>query len=464
MTKFLNPFIAYYDTNGEPISGGKLNFYEAGTTNFQNVYADSSLTTPLSNPVVADSDGRFPTMYMQKLSYKIILTDADDVTIKTVDNYDFTNEVLFDDIKQQATTTYQGVVELATTEEVIQGTDNERAVTPFAIKNALANTIITPQGFIYNLIPSNAADTDHDITISTGTCRNATNDGDINLETEITKQTDAVWQAGTDMGGMPQTVTKTGTFNTTGTAVTGTSSLFQTEFKVGDVLYSSSNAEYRMITDITNDTTATLESAFSIDVSGDNVQKNGLAPNATYHMFVINKTDGTVDSGYDTQPNAENLLADSNIVTDGYLFYRRIFSFINDSAANLIEFKSTEIEGNGCEIEYVKNILDSTSTASSEAGIGYNISVPNSTHIRAKVHCMFNRSGDRFAQVSPTTDSFPTTLSLQNCNVQTSATTPTNLETHFLNIVESKFYVKSSVTGTWDIVSIRTYGYTDYRI
>jgi len=129
MTKYINQFIAEYDGNGEPLSGGKLNFYDAGTTDRQPVYSDEALTTPLSNPVVANGAGRFPTMYMQKITYKIVLTDSDDVGIATEDDVDYTNATLFTDIKIYATTTVSGVVTLATAADVITGTDALKAVT-----------------------------------------------------------------------------------------------------------------------------------------------------------------------------------------------------------------------------------------------------------------------------------------------------------------------------------------------
>jgi len=157
MTKYTNQFIAEYDLDGQPLSGGLLNFYEAGTTNREPVYSDEALTTALSNPVVADSQGRFPTMYMQKIDYKIVLTDSSGVTIKTLDNADYTDKTLFDDIKQSATTTYAGVVKLATSSDVIVGTDDEKAVTSAAIKNSLEEIKIVYKGYINGGVVTNSS-------------------------------------------------------------------------------------------------------------------------------------------------------------------------------------------------------------------------------------------------------------------------------------------------------------------
>jgi hypothetical protein len=157
---YVNAFNQYFDTNGNPLSAGKIYFYEAGTLNPLSVYADQGLVTPLSNPVVLDGDGRAPTIWMQGEDYKVILTDLNDVMIQTVDNYNLGNAATFDSIKQYATTSYSGVVELATIAEAIAGTDSTRAVTPdglvASIQNFAQTTALTtlPDGYIKGLIPS----------------------------------------------------------------------------------------------------------------------------------------------------------------------------------------------------------------------------------------------------------------------------------------------------------------------
>lgn len=51
------------DASGNPLSGAKITFYENGTTTPAVVYADYELTTPLSNPVVANSAGQFASIF-----------------------------------------------------------------------------------------------------------------------------------------------------------------------------------------------------------------------------------------------------------------------------------------------------------------------------------------------------------------------------------------------------------------
>lgn len=80
------PFFQAIDGNGDPIAGAKLNFYRTGTSTRQDTYTTSALDTANANPVVADANGRFGPIYPgTSFDYKVVLTDASDVTISTID-------------------------------------------------------------------------------------------------------------------------------------------------------------------------------------------------------------------------------------------------------------------------------------------------------------------------------------------------------------------------------------------
>jgi len=88
MATLLQPYLVAVDGNGEPMAGAKLAFYVTGTSTPQAVYARAD-TTPgneLTNPVVANSDGLFPPIYLGDGSaYKMILRTSEDVVVSTVD-------------------------------------------------------------------------------------------------------------------------------------------------------------------------------------------------------------------------------------------------------------------------------------------------------------------------------------------------------------------------------------------
>lgn len=74
------------DSNGDPISGAKLNFFITLTSTPKDTYSDSAKTTANANPVVADASGRFGDIFMDlDVAYKVTYTDASDVEIDTWD-------------------------------------------------------------------------------------------------------------------------------------------------------------------------------------------------------------------------------------------------------------------------------------------------------------------------------------------------------------------------------------------
>lgn len=87
MARFL--FEAYprgADADLDPVSGGKMYVYAAGTTTPAAVYSDVALSVAHAHPIIANSAGIWPQVYAHDGSYKIVVKDADDVTLQTVDN------------------------------------------------------------------------------------------------------------------------------------------------------------------------------------------------------------------------------------------------------------------------------------------------------------------------------------------------------------------------------------------
>lgn len=79
----LQPWI---DINGNPYSGAKAYFYDAGTTTPKVVYKDAALSNPHDFPVGADSGGQFPAIFItEQTTYRIRITTATNVTFWDVD-------------------------------------------------------------------------------------------------------------------------------------------------------------------------------------------------------------------------------------------------------------------------------------------------------------------------------------------------------------------------------------------
>lgn len=85
----------FFDNNGNPLSGGKLFTYAAGTTTNQATYTSSSGNTAHTNPIVLDSAGRVPgneVWLANGQSYKFLLKTSTDVQLWSVDNVSGIND------------------------------------------------------------------------------------------------------------------------------------------------------------------------------------------------------------------------------------------------------------------------------------------------------------------------------------------------------------------------------------
>lgn len=80
------PYQTVFDANGNPVSGALINVYAAGTLNRIDTFTDVDLAVANTNPIVADSAGRYVAFLTPNISYKYIITDAAAVAIRTQDN------------------------------------------------------------------------------------------------------------------------------------------------------------------------------------------------------------------------------------------------------------------------------------------------------------------------------------------------------------------------------------------
>lgn len=79
------PKFTGFDNNGDPLIGGKLYVYTAGTTTLATTYSDANGLVPNSNPVILDAGGR-ATVFLAPGSYKFVLKTYSDATVWSQDN------------------------------------------------------------------------------------------------------------------------------------------------------------------------------------------------------------------------------------------------------------------------------------------------------------------------------------------------------------------------------------------
>lgn len=96
-TVYLSPIFnnAQLDNSGNPLTGGKLYWYEAGTSTPSTTYTSHAGSTPQANPIILNSRGEpaNPIWLISGQSYKAVLKSATDVVIRTVDNIDGINDI-----------------------------------------------------------------------------------------------------------------------------------------------------------------------------------------------------------------------------------------------------------------------------------------------------------------------------------------------------------------------------------
>lgn len=171
----LAPYIMpqFFDNNGNPLSGGKLFTYAAGTTTKLATYTDSTGTVPNTNPVIMNTRGEplnGGVWVPAGVAYKFVLapsTDSDPPTnaFWTVDNA------------------------------------------------ASDSTAPLATGFLFGLTLSNGAAPTTDINIAVGKCRSSDDSYDLNLASLLTKQLNVAWAPGTNAGGLDTGAVANGTYH-----------------------------------------------------------------------------------------------------------------------------------------------------------------------------------------------------------------------------------------------------------
>lgn len=78
----------FFDNNGDPLSGGKIYTYAAGTTTPLTTYTSRDGLTPNANPIILDAAGRTPQQIWstEGLLYKYVVSTSTDVQIRVWDN------------------------------------------------------------------------------------------------------------------------------------------------------------------------------------------------------------------------------------------------------------------------------------------------------------------------------------------------------------------------------------------
>jgi len=210
-------FVQFFDNDGDPLAGGLLYTYEAGTTTPKATYADFESAGENSNPVVLDSAGR-AKIFIDG-SYRFVLHDADDVPIAngTTDNVtSFTNDIASGEPGDNTVSTVKIV---------------DEAVTPAKLSPEVY-TLFDDKVLSGLVLSNNTTDATNDIDTAIGACVSDDGTTVMTLTSAITKRLDAAWSVGTNQGGLD-----TGSISNTTYHVWV---IYRTDTDITDVLFSLS--------------------------------------------------------------------------------------------------------------------------------------------------------------------------------------------------------------------------------
>jgi hypothetical protein len=205
------PFHVYLDNSGTALNGGKLHFYEGGTSTPKTTWADSAMQSANDNPVVLDSTGR-ATIFVRGL-YKVVLKDSNDVTIDTWDylfypNISTAGASLIDDT---SVANMRATLGLGTAAILNVGTSGNEIVqlTAAAKLPAVDGSLLTnvstsytaplPYGHVSGLQFTRVSGTTFSLTA--GECRDTTDTYNLSLSSTMIKSLSA-WAVGTGNGSL----------------------------------------------------------------------------------------------------------------------------------------------------------------------------------------------------------------------------------------------------------------------
>jgi len=142
---YTSPKFTATDSNGVPLSGGKLYTYKPGTTTDKATYSDKTLVTANTNPVVLDSRGEADVYGEGR--YKFVLKDSSDTTIWTVDNVDGKGEKVLTSIGDYGDSLNTAIATIGATETTLV-IDTDVTLTANATIPATMELFVTRSGQI----------------------------------------------------------------------------------------------------------------------------------------------------------------------------------------------------------------------------------------------------------------------------------------------------------------------------
>lgn len=357
-------FVQEFDNNGEPLAGGKINTYEAGTTTPKVTYTSEDESTANANPIILDASGR-ADIWLDTGTYKFVLTDSSDNLIKEVDNisggvsgdivtYVISTNTSITAVYKNARIYASGTVTLsllaaATAEDGFE----------FLVKNVGSNNVtIDPDG-------AETIDGNSTLVLTAGEWARISCDGTqwrSFLNEDSTEFLDSVFriqddgdttkQIAFEASGITTATTRTLTVQDADGTIAYSADVppVLTDYIGGLILSNDTDTDYDInITagvasdsanakylNLTSEITKQIDATWAEGNDAGGLFTGTVATSTWYHVFIIEKdSDGTIDAGFDTSVTAAN-------IPSGYTAYRYTGSVLTDGSANIIAFRQID--------------------------------------------------------------------------------------------------------------------------
>lgn len=400
------PFV---DGNGDPLNGGLLYTYTAGSSTPENTYTTNSGGTPNANPIVLDSNG-YPSnganvveiWLTSGVNYKFALTSSGGTPIWTRDNVSGINDT---SSSQDQWVSGPAPTYVSGTSFTLVGDQTDAFHVGRRLKTQ--NTA----GTIYSTITASAFTTSTAVTVVNDSGNldsglsavsygllSATNpstplltdaypiaSGSSDKTKKVRVEVDGLTTATTRVLTVPNANVvlsfPKGYIFGLGMANNGSDATNDIDFSTGQATDSTGVIDLPAVTAMTKQ----LDAAWAAGTNAGGRMSAAAIANTTYHCYVIRKdSDGTCDFGFDTSATAPTM-------PSGYTYFRRIGSILRESAA-IVSFSQV-----GDEFLRKTGILDVNANNPGTSAVSRTLSVPIGVQVRAIVNWALTNSGSGVA-------------------------------------------------------------------
>lgn len=350
----------FLDSAGDPLSGGKLFVYIAGSSSKATTYTESDGVTPNANPIVLDSRGELPSgCYVETGTYKLILAPAADTDppaspIWTRDNVSPVNDtatVVSQWVSSGIAPTYVSATQFTLSGDQTTAFHVGRRIR--AVGTVTTYGVITASSY-------SAPNTTVTVSLDSGSLDSELSSVLLGILTSVDSAIPHTVASATGLAitlaGEPTAALQAvplqdlyGYISGLIVSNNGTDAEHDVDISAGVAVNSGTTRAARLSAGITKRLDATFAEG---DGNGGMADGESLPTSGTVHLFVVTKdSDGTVDVMADTSVTGAN--ADA-----GWTIQRRIASLRTDSSANILAGTATEMGGGSYLWEYVTPVAE----------------------------------------------------------------------------------------------------------